>query len=60
MPSSNWLKAARAVLFPALCLGITLALNYALIPPGSVRINLHNLRNGQDYDTVFIGTSHGQ
>ena len=35
MPSSNWLKAARAVLFPALCLGITLALNYALIPPGS-------------------------
>ena len=60
MPSSNWLKAARAVLFPALCLGITLAHNYALIPPGSVRINLHNLRDGQDYDTVFIGTSHGQ
>ena len=50
----------RAFLFLALCVCITMLLNYALIPPSSVRINLHNLRNGQQYDTIFIGTSHGQ
>lgn len=57
MRSSKWLKAA---LFLALCICITLFLNYAFIPPSSVRVNLHNLRNGEDYDTIFIGTSHGQ
>lgn len=57
MHNSKWLKV---FLFLALCAGITALLNYAFIPPGSVRINLHNLRNGQTYDTIFIGTSHGQ
>lgn len=53
-------KAVRTILFLALCLVITMALNFALIPPGSVRINLHNLRDGHQYSTIFIGTSHGQ
>lgn len=57
MHNFKWLKA---VLFLALCAGITAALNYAFIPPSSVRVNLHNLRDGQEYNTVFIGTSHGQ
>lgn len=57
---SRWKKAARAVLFLALCLFATKMLDYALIPPSSVRINLHNLRDGQQYSTLFIGTSHGQ
>lgn len=57
MRSFKWL---RPLLFLALCVCGTMFLNYVLIPPSSVRINLHNLRNGQDYDTVFIGTSHGQ
>lgn len=64
MHSSNtlyrWKKAAGAILFLALCLIGTMLLNFALIPPGSVRINLHNLKDGRQYDTVFIGTSHGQ
>ena len=51
----GWL---RAILFLALCVCITAALNYGFIPPSSVRINLHNLRNGETYDTIFIGTSH--
>ena len=55
--SPKWLKA---FLFLALCICITSALNYGFIPPSSVRINLHNLRNGETYDTIFIGTSHGQ
>lgn len=53
-------KGIRIILFILLCIGGTVFLNYALIPPNTVRINLHNLRNGQQYDTVFIGTSHGQ
>lgn len=57
MRSSKWL---RAVLFLAVCASSTMLLNYIFIPPSSVRINLHNLRNGEKYDTVFIGTSHGQ
>lgn len=57
MRSSKWLRAA---LFLAVCVCGTMLLNYILIPPSSVRINLHNLRNGQQYDTIFIGTSHGQ
>ena len=69
MPNSNqeagrfhkWLpKWLKAFLFLALCICITSALNYGFIPPSSVRINLHNLRNGETYDTIFIGTSHGQ
>ena len=69
MPNSNqeagrfhkWLpKWLKAFLFLALCICITSALNYGFIPPSSVRINLHNLRNGETYDTLFIGTSHGQ
>ena len=36
----------RAFLFLALCVCITMLLNYALIPPSSVRINLHNLGTG--------------
>lgn len=60
MHSSKWQAAVRAVIFLILCVLITMLLNYALIPPSSVRINLHNLRNGEQYDTVFIGTSHGQ
>lgn len=57
MRSSNWLKVS---LFLALCIGVTMMLNYIFIPPSSVRINLHNLRNGTEYHTIFIGTSHGQ
>lgn len=57
MRSFKWLRPA---LFLAVCVCGTMILNYALIPPSSVRINLHNLKNGQDYDTIFIGTSHGQ
>lgn len=57
MRSFKWL---RPVIFAVLCVCGTMFLNYALIPPSSVRINLHNLRNGQQYDTLFIGTSHGQ
>ena len=69
MPNSNqgagrfhkWLPQwLKAILFLSLCICITAALNYGFIPPSSVRINLHNLRNGETYDTIFIGTSHGQ
>lgn len=49
-----------AALFLAVCILANAFLNYALIPPSTVRINLHNLRNGMQYDTVFLGTSHGQ
>lgn len=57
MRNSKWL---RAFIFLALCVCITMLLNYGFIPPDSVRINLHNLRDGSSYDTIFIGTSHGQ
>lgn len=57
MHSFKWL---RVILFLGICMILTVLLNYALIPPNTVRINLHNLRNGTSYDTVFLGTSHGQ
>ena len=59
-PGRQVLKRLSPILFLALCICITAALNYGFIPPSSVRINLHNLRNGETYDTIFIGTSHGQ
>lgn len=57
MRSFNLLRAA---VFIMVCAAATIFLNYALIPPNTVRVNLHNLRNGTVYDTIFIGTSHGQ
>ena len=59
-PGRQVLKRLSPILFLALCICITAALNYGFIPPSSVRINLHNLRNGETYDPIFIGTSHGQ
>ena len=53
-------KLWRAAAFLLICACITAALDYMLIPPNTVWLNLHNLRNGETYDTVYIGTSHGQ
>ena len=49
-----------AIVFVILCIAVTAILNYILIPSNVVRINLHYLTNGEKYDTVFLGTSHGQ
>jgi hypothetical protein len=48
------------VLFLLLCCAVTACLNYALIPISPLRITLHELRSEGDYDTIFLGTSHGQ
>lgn len=37
---------------------VNMGLNYALIPYSYVRIMMHNIKT-QEYDTVFLGTSHG-
>lgn len=64
MHNSNCKKGRRRwislALFALLCVIGNAILNYALIPPSTVWLNLHNLDNSEQYDTLFIGTSHGQ
>lgn len=50
----------KIVLFLAVVLTINGFLSYALIPPNVMRMNYHLLKNQNQYDYVFIGTSHGQ
>lgn len=60
MHSSKRKHIGLAVIFLLLCVTVTAILNYCLIPSNVVRINLHYLENGESYDTIFLGTSHGQ
>lgn len=53
-------KVMLAAVFVLICAAATALLNYGLIPSNVVRVNLHYLDNGESYDTIFLGTSHGQ
>ena len=57
-----FMRNFKKFLLPAaLILAITavnLGLNYALIPYSYVRIMMHQIQT-EEYDTVFLGTSHG-
>lgn len=53
----------KKIILPGLCVILILAvvntvMNYALIPYSYVRIMMHQIET-EEYDTVFLGTSHG-
>ena len=52
----------KRVLFPVIvlivCTAVNSVLNYLLIPNNYVRIDIHNITTNE-YDDVFLGTSHG-
>ena len=53
----------KKMILPCLCMILILAvantvMNYALIPYSYVRIMMHQAVT-EEYDTVFLGTSHG-
>ena len=52
----------KKILLPAVLIlavaAVNMGLNYALIPYSYVRIMMHQIET-QEYDTLFLGTSHG-
>ncbi len=56
------MRSFKKILLPialAAAIGaVNLGLNYALIPYSYVRIMMHQIQT-EEYDTVFLGTSHG-
>ena len=55
----NFKKAILLVVFLLAALAaVNATMNYALIPYSYVRLMMHRITTEQ-YDTVFLGTSHG-
>ena len=56
------MRSFKKILLPialaAAVAAVNLGLNYALIPYSYVRIMMHQIQT-EEYDTVFLGTSHG-
>lgn len=53
--SKKWFKA---VLFLVLVIAAGKILEFALVPTGYARLDLHNIRENE-YDDIYVGTSHG-